>query len=404
MTEYHPDVVIVGAGMVGMALARALGMSGLKVGVIDRQAPAAAVLPHFDGRVTAIAFGPGGLLRQIGVFDRIAAAAEPIREIRVVDGDSPLLLHFDHREVGNAPFGHIVENRHLRLALQQAVAATPAVTLMAPASIRAMARGPAGITLDLAGGERLRARLVVGADGRQSWVRRQGRIGATEWTYHHAAIVCTVTHERPHRGVAVERFLPAGPFAILPMTGNRSSLVWTERPALAPALVALADAAFAAEVAWRFGDYLGAVAPIGGRWTYPLALTHATAYVAERLALIGDAAHAIHPIAGQGFNLGLRDAAALAEILVDGHRLGLDPGAAHGLARYQRWRRADALLMIAATDGLNRLFTVDAAPVRLARQAGLALVNRLPPLKRLFMRHAMGLAGDLPRTLRGLPL
>ena len=250
----------------------------------------------------------------------------------------------------------------------------------------------------------MRARLAVAADGANSGLRSAAGIETVRWSYEQAGIVCTVLHERPHRGIAHERFLPAGPFAILPMTGDRSSLVWTERTALAPALMEASPAVFARELGARFGDFLGALEPTGPRWSYPLRLTHAKRYVAPRLALAGDAAHAIHPLAGQGFNLGIRDAAVLAELVVDRARLGLDIGGDDVLTHYQRRRRFDSVVLIGVTDGLNRLFSNDNQGLRLVRDVGLAAVNEMPPVKRFFMRHAMGLAGDLPRLARGEPL
>jgi 2-octaprenyl-6-methoxyphenol hydroxylase len=250
-------------------------------------------------------------------------------------------------------------------------------------------------------GTSIEALLAVATDGRNSPTRQAAGIKATSWRYEQIGIVCTVQHELGHRGVAQEHFLPAGPFAILPMTGRRSSLVWTERADLAPALLALDEADFLAELAQRFGNYLGELQIIGPRFSYPLGLMHAERYIAPRLALAGDAAHAIHPIAGQGLNIGWRDVAALAEVIVDALRLGIDPGSVATLERYERWRRVDNAMMLAATDALNRLFSNDVALVRFARDVGLAAVNRVPPLKRLFMRHAMGVLGDVPRLVRG---
>src|SRR5438874_12400407 len=258
-----------------------------------------------------------------------------------------------------------------------------------------------GATVALADGLRLNRSRVAAADGQNSPLRRAARIRTVEWRYQQTGIVTTVAHERPHRGIAVEHFLPAGPFAILPMTGNRSSIVWTEQADLAPHLLALPDTDFAAELRARFGDFLGEIEPVGPRWSYPLALMQAERYVARRLALVGEAAHVIHPIAGQGLNIAIRDVAALAELIIDQRRLGLDIGDDPLLERYQRWRRADALLLAAVTDGLNRLFSNAIPPVKLIRDVGLAVVNELPPLKRLLMQHAMGTLGDRPRLARG---
>ncbi len=398
------DVLIVGGGMVGLTLAAALGGAGLMVRVVDRTPVAATTEPEFDGRASAIAAGSREVLDAIGAWPAMAAHAGPILEIRVSDGASPLFLHYDHDELGVGPLGHIVENRHIRRALLDRLAALERVRVIGGREVVAIDRGALGAEARLDDGQRLAARLIVAADGRDSPVRQGAGIGVTAWRYDQAGIVCTVAHARPHRGIAQERFLPSGPFAILPMTGNRSSIVWTERADLAPRLLALDDAGFADELARRFGDYLGDLRVVGPRFSYKLSLLHAERYVDHRLALIGDAAHAMHPIAGQGFNIGIRDVAALAEVVVDALRLGLDPGATTVLERYQRWRRFDNTVMLALTDGLNRLFSNGIAPLRLARDAGLAAVDKLPALKRVLMRHAMGQVGELPRLVRGQPL
>jgi 2-octaprenyl-6-methoxyphenol hydroxylase len=399
------ELVVAGAGLNGLLLAVACAGAGIEVAVVDPQDPAAMQSEAFDGRTSAIAYGSRLVMDGIGLWSDLAADAEPILEIRVADDDSPLFLHYDHRELGgDAPLGYIVENRLLRRALFARARALPNLRLVTGRRIAAMEAREGGAAAILDGGERLRTRLVAAADGRESPLRQQAGIRAVEWRYQQTGIVTTVAHERPHAGIAVEHFLPAGPFAILPMTGNRSSIVWTEQAALAPRLLALPDAAFAAELRARFGEFLGVVAPIGPRWSYPLALMQAERYAARRLVLVGEAAHVIHPIAGQGLNIGIRDVAALAELVVDRRRLGLDIGDPEPLQRYERWRRTDALVLATVTDGLNRLFSNEIAPVKLARDLGLAIVNRLPPLKRLLMQHAMGLLGERPRLAKGMPL
>jgi 2-octaprenyl-6-methoxyphenol hydroxylase len=396
------DVAIVGGGLVGATLALALGGAGFRVALIDREPPAAKTSDAYDGRASAIALGSKHVLAGLALWPSLARDAGPIRDIRVSDGPSRLFLHYDHREVSDEALGYIVENRHLRRALAGALDACPAIARRAPVALQALERSADAATLALGDGTRLAARLVIGADGRSSRVREAAGIAITAWRYPQTAIVCSVRHERPHHAVAHERFLDAGPFALLPLKDpHRASIVWTESNRRVDTMLALDDAGLSRAMTERFGDTLGALAIEGGRWTWPLGLHHAQRYVDARLALVGDAAHGIHPIAGQGLNLGLRDVAALAEVLVDARRLGLDIGDAGVLERYQRWRRPDNVALVVATDSLNRLFTTDLAPVRLARDLGLAAVNQLPPLKRLFMRHAMGLLGDLPRLTRG---
>ncbi len=403
---WKADVAVAGGGMAGLTLALALASAGLSVTVVERDDPGAWADHAFDGRVSAIAAGSRRVLETLGAWGAMAKAAEPILDIRVSDDDQPFLLHFDHEELGAGPLGHIVENRVIRAALAAAVAARDRIRMLAPAAIAAIARDRRGATLTLGDGRQVTAALLVGADGRGSRVREEAGISQTHWRYGQAAIVTTVIHDRPHEGAAEERFLAAGPFAILPMTDDaagrhRSSIVWTERADLVPAYLELGAADFDAELARRFGDHLGGVRADGPRWSYPLGLNLAETYVAERLALIGDAAHGIHPIAGQGLNLGIRDAAALAEVVVDARRLGLDFGMTTALEGYERWRRFDNVALAAATDILNRLFSNDFGPLRLARGLGLAAVGRIGPARRLFMREAMGLAGDLPRLVRG---
>ena len=398
------EVLVIGGGLVGAALACALAQAGIEVVCVDREDPQALLAKAYDGRASAIALASQRALAGIGLWEGLAAEAEPIRDIRVSEAGSLFFLHYDSADTDSGAFGHMVENRVVRRALMTRAKVLPRLSLRAPDTVVDLVRADGGIEARLASGGRLRAALALAADGRNSATRVAAGIKVTGWHYEQAGIVCTVAHELPHGGIAHEHFLPAGPFAILPLQGNRSSIVWTERAALAPAIMALDDVGFTAELAQRFGDFLGALEIVGPRWSYPLSLQFAETSIAPRLALVGDAAHAIHPIAGQGLNLGLRDVAALAEVLVDARRLGLDIGAFDVLARYECWRRFDNTLMMATTDFLNRLFSNDVPPLRLARDVGLAVVNELGPLKRLFTRHAMGVVGTLPRLLRGEPL
>lgn len=377
--------------MVGMTLALAAGRLGLSTLVVDRAPPPAQVDPGFDGRVSAIAQGSKRFLDALGLWEDLEPNAEAIREIRVSDRDSRLYLHYDHADVGTVPLGYILENRHLRLAMLDALSKQPTVAWVAPTTVASIDQGRDGVRARLEDGSVVDARLLAAADGRASATREHVGIGAHRADYQQTAIVCTVAHETPHRGIAHERFLPAGPFAILPMTGNRSSLVWTERRDLAPALMALPDDAFTAEMASRFGDFMGDLSVEGDRWSYPVGLVLAESFVSRRVVLVGDAAHAIHPIAGQGLNLGLRDIEILIQLVSDAFSVGLDIGQKVVTDGYGAARGFDTLSMTGITDGLNRLFRVDAAPVRWARDFGLAAVDQVPPLKRVFMRHAMGL-------------
>jgi 2-octaprenyl-6-methoxyphenol hydroxylase len=377
--------------MVGLVLAATLGRRGLFVALVDAQSFDALKARARDGRTSAIAAGSRAVLMRAGAWDGLAAKAEPIQEIRVSDADAPLFLHYDQALLDQGPLGWIAENADIRDALIAEVRACAHIVALDGRSVDALARGVNGVEAILSDGTHVRAALAVAADGQNSPLRRAAGIECISWRYDQASIVCTVAHEHPHRGIAHEKFLPAGPFAILPMTGNRSSIVWTERAALVPDIVKLPRAEFTAALARRFGDFLGRLAVEGEIFAYPLALSHARRYTAQRLVLVGDAAHTIHPIAGQGLNLGLRDVAALEATLDETLALGLDLGGRNLIDAYERARRFDNSLMIALTDGLNRLFSNTVAPVKLARDIGLAAVNRTPPLKRLFMRHAMGL-------------
>jgi 2-octaprenyl-6-methoxyphenol hydroxylase len=396
------DLLVIGGGMTGLALACAVAGEGLRVLLVERASLAATVAPPFDGRVTAIAPGSRRLLAAIGVWPALAADAEPILDIEVGERDSPLRVHYDHRQVGDEPLGHIVENRLIRGALLARAARLGDAVLVraAPDGVARLDRRGAAVTVRLESGLVAQAALCAVAEGRESQTRAAAGIGVMRWDYGQTGMVATIAHALPHHGLAIERFFASGPFAILPMTGNRSSIVWAADNRLAHDLIGLDDAQFMDELAERFGDRLGGLQLAGPRWHYPLSMVQAERYTAQRLALVGDAARAIHPIAGQGWNLALRDVAALAELAIDAKRLGLDPGTGQVLARYERWRRFDSLALIAITDGLNRLFANDLLPLRLARELGLGMVDRIPPLKGFFMRHAMGLLGDLPRAMR----
>jgi 2-octaprenyl-6-methoxyphenol hydroxylase len=395
------DVLIIGGGMAGLILAAALGSAGVSTAVIEPLAPEKVLDTGFDGRTTAIAAGSRNALAAIGAWQGMSGDAEDILEIRVSDGHSPLFLHYDHVELDDGPLGHIVENRVIRSALLERLRELSSVKLFFGRRVESLDREGQFVRAFLSDGTTLVAQLAIATDGRGSPTRKAANINVRQWRYPQTGIVCTVQHQHPHHGIAQEQFLPAGPFAILPMTKQRSSIVWTEKAELAPALLELPDQEFEEELQIRFGDYLGDLEIVGPVFSYPLGLLHAEHYIAPRLALAGDAAHAIHPIAGQGLNIGIRDAAALAEIVVDALRLGLDPGSVNVLEDYERWRRFDNTMMIAATDGLNRIFSNDFGLIKLARDVGLAAVNRTPPLKHLFMRHAMGVLGDLPRLIRG---
>jgi 2-octaprenyl-6-methoxyphenol hydroxylase len=415
------DVLIGGAGIVGLALAVTLRQSlgpSFSVSVADPalvRAPGEG-LHAGDGRATAIVASARRLLTTIGVWERIEA--QPILDMvitdsRLTDAVRPAFLTFAGEVEPGEPFGHMVENAPLICALLQRASAEGVVLLQAAvadvdfppgASERGEFAGRASsnrVEVTLADGEAISTGLLVAADGARSAIRERAGIAVHGWPYRQSAIVATVAHARDHQGRAIEHFLPAGPFAILPLTGRRSSLVWTEEAKEAERTLALPDDEFHAELERRFGLHLGEIEVVGARHVHPLGLWVARSFIAERLALVGDAAHVIHPIAGQGLNMGLKDVAALAEVLVDAARVGLDPGSWDVLERYQRWRRFDTMAMGLTTDWLNRLFSNQSDVLRLARDVGLGLVDRVPALKRFFIREAAGLLGDVPKLLRG---
>jgi 2-octaprenyl-6-methoxyphenol hydroxylase len=398
------SIVIGGGAFAGLALALALRRGlGDDVAIIVAD-PALGLRPSRDGRATAIVAACRRLLEAIGVWKDVAASAQPILDMVITDSKlddatRPVFLTFaGHVEPGE-PFAHMVENRFLIDALTKK-AESAGVQLKATAVASYESR-PEGIDVRLADGSAIEASLLVAADGARSKLRERAGIATHGWDYDQSGIVVTVGHERDHGGRAEEHFLPAGPFAILPLTGQRSSLVWTEKRSEAARVVALSEEEFHGELEQRFGLHLGEVKALDRPRAFPLSYFVARSFIAERLALVGDAAHVIHPIAGQGLNMGLKDVAALAEVVVDAARLGMDLGETDVLERYQRWRRFDTMAMGVATNSLNVLFSNDIAPLRAVRDIGLGLVDRLPPLKEMFIRQAAGLTGEVPRLLKG---
>jgi 2-octaprenyl-6-methoxyphenol hydroxylase len=398
------DVLVAGAGYVGLAAAVSLKQArpNLSVAVVDA---APAGVWQKDGRASAIAAAACRMLDRLGVWDDIAPEAQAITEMVITDSRTadpvrPVFLTFDGEVAPGEPFAHMVANRDLNGALRKR-AGELGIDIIEGVGVQGFDADGAGVTVHLADGAALRARLLVAADGVKSKLRDLAGIKTVNWSYGQSGIVCTVAHERPHNGLAEEHFLPAGPFATLPLKGNRSSLVWVERSEDADRLVNGDDLVFEAELERRFGLKLGEIKVETKPRAWPLGLTLARAFVAPRIALAGDAAHGIHPIAGQGLNLGFKDVAALAEVIVEADRLGQDIGALDVLERYQQWRRFDTVQMGVTTDVLNRLFSNDIAPVRTVRDIGLGIVERLPRLKEFFIRQASGLSGDTPRLLKG---
>jgi len=405
MTRDH-DILIVGGGLNGPALALALARGGFSVGVIDALPIDTRADPGFDGRAYALALTSQRLLRGIGVWSEVADHAQPMVEIKVTDGragegPAPWMLHFDSAEIEEGPMGYMVEDRHLRRAFLTAMAASERITQYASETVVGQSTTASGASVQLASGKTLTASLVVGCDGRASGTAQRAGIRRTGWGYGQTAIVCAVAHEKPHSGIAHQFFMPHGPLAILPLKGNRCSIVWSETEARAAECAAMDDATFLDALRPAFGSFLGQISLEGARFSYPLGLTLANSFIADRVALVGDAAHGMHPIAGQGLNAGLRDVAALADVLDDARQRGEDIGTALVLGRYQQWRRFDTATLALATDSFNRLFSNDNPVLRAARDLGMGLVNAVPWMRRGFIREAAGLSGDLPRLMRG---
>ncbi len=407
--HYDTDIVICGGGLSGTALALALAQSGHTVTLVETTTEKVRRNAAFDGRSYAIALGSQRLLSAIGLWDALAENAQAMLEIKVTDGragegPSPFFMHFDHAEIEEGPMGYMIEDRHLRAALLDALANAPRVNHLSGRSITVQTPEMSGITVTLDDGQTLAAKLLIGCDGRSSGTARRAGIKRTAWGYGQTALVCAIEHEKPHHGIAHQFFMPPGPLAILPLTGNRSSIVWSETEAEAARIHALPDAEYLDHLRPRFGSFLGQIKLAGKRYTYPLGLSLAQSMIADRVALVADAAHGVHPIAGQGLNAGLRDVAALAETLTEAARRGEDIGATLVLERYQQWRRFDVATLALATDSFNRLFSNDNPLLRAVRDLGMGVVQAIPALRRGFIREAAGLTGDVPKLMQGRAL
>lgn len=398
------DLLILGGGLVGSALAVALDRHGISSIVIDPADPAVILAAAHDGRASAIAAAPMRMLEAIGVADRLTGKGCPIQSIRVSDGLEPGKLDFDPLD-GEGALGTMFENRHLRAALMAAASQAPRTDVRMQTRAVNVERGAHGVTATLSTGEVVKAQLLIGAEGRNSPTRDTAHLNVARWTYDHSAIVTSLHHEHSHENTAFEIFYPQGPFAILPLVddeqGHRSAIVWSVKRHEEAGMMKLSERGFLAEAEKKMGGFLGKLGPLGPRFSHPLGFHHAATIASDRLALVGDAAHGIHPIAGQGVNVGFRDVAALVEVLVEGKRLGLDMGDPHLLARYQRWRSLDTFMVSVATDALTHLFGIPGKTAHAARRFGLSAVDKVPALKNWFMAEARGESGATPRLLLG---
>lgn len=408
MQDVSTDIAIVGAGPVGLALARALGPGGLGLDVtLLSLGPPRRPDPDAPGRAYALGAATCRMLDVLGVWPAVASRSQVMERIVVTDGrvggTELSLLEFGAGETAEGP-ARLVEEPALIAALHDIVFGGGTSPRLVTGTVASLETDGTTAVLGLADGGEVKARLVVAADGAGSLLRSLAGIGVVEWDYGQSGLVATVSHDGDHHGVALERFYPSGPFAMLPLAGRRTSLVWTEASDDVDALLGLGDEAFIDRLRPRFGDDRGRIKAVGPRAAFPLRFQIARQFAGRRLALVGDCAHVVHPLAGQGLNLGLRDVAALAECVADTARLGLDPGEAPTLERYERWRRFDTVQMALGFDVLNRLFSNDHDALRLARDLGLGMVQRLPRLKRMFMREAAGVAGETPRLMAGKPI
>ncbi|WP_380055715.1 FAD-dependent monooxygenase [Falsihalocynthiibacter sp. SS001] len=400
------DILIVGGGLNGASMALAFSQAGLTTTLIDALPVQTRKSDTFDGRGYALALASQRMLSALGVWPEVADHSQPILDVKVTDGragegPSPLMLHFDHAELEEGPMGYMVEDRFLRVALLNALDAQENITSISGETVIAQETNNTRVRVTLSNGKTISARLLVGSDGKKSGTAERAGISRNVKDYGQTALVAAVAHEKPHNGCAHQFFMPAGPLAILPLPGNVSSIVWSETHENAARISSLSDDAFLEELRPRFGSFLGEISLAGGRFSYPLVLSMAQAKIAQRTALVGDAAQGIHPIAGQGLNLGLRDVGALAQVVVEAKRRGEDIGAIDVLERYQQWRRFDTNALAGATDGFNALFSNDNPALRAVRDIGLGIVNALPPVRRRFMREAAGLTGELPKLLQG---